>query len=50
MEEEVKQASVRKSVVEEAMHLQQRMQTAGGEATLSNITSTIRLTGHLYNR
>ena len=41
---------MRKSVVEEAMHLQQRMTNAGGEPTMSNITATIRLTGHLYNR
>lgn len=46
LEKEIQTASLRKSVVEEAVELQQRLK----ETTLSNITSTIRLTGHLYNR
>mmetsp|Transcript_13646 Transcript_13646/g.19859 ORF Transcript_13646/g.19859 Transcript_13646/m.19859 type:complete len:503 (+) Transcript_13646:3-1511(+) len=47
---EVRSALLRRSVVEEAMHLQQRLNAGQQESTLSNITSTIRLTGHLYNR
>ena len=56
LEAEVRSAEMRQSVVEEATRLQARMQTISphgdgrSTGTLSNITSTIRLKGHLYNR